>query len=277
MRAGFAFLAAPIVTLLLVLLLWLVAPVLGFPALAFCYALLAVGQFGAIGISAWLSWRGSKALPTAPRVLWSRWYMLTALGAGSLLLIQLLAPASQHFYKSFYMPSGAMSPTLLTNDRIIASMRGPGVLRRGDIVIFRMPNAIYIKRVAALPGDTIAMTDGIVILNGARVAQRFEREDAFRGWMGSQRARRLSESFPGEPGPHDIYDQGDTPQDNFPAVRISPGHVFVLGDNRDDSADSRIERLQGGVEQLPITDIIGKPLYYSFGPSHRMGERVTPN
>jgi signal peptidase I len=170
-----------------------------------------------------------------------------------------------------------MSPTLLTNDRILASMRGPGEIRRGDIILFRVPDgAFYIKRVAGLAGDTIAIDDGIVVLNGKPVAQHLEREENFSGWMGPHKARRLRERFPEEPGSHEIYDQGDSVVDHFPATRIKAGHVFVLGDNRDNSADSRVERLVGGVEQLPVADIVGRALFYTWGPSRRTGERINP-
>jgi signal peptidase I len=274
-RSALRFFATPIAAVLVVLAFLLVAPPLGFLALALCYALVIGIQIGAILASAWLSWRHSLFLHASSR--WSRWYAIVALGAFNLLLFQFLTPAWQHFYKPFYIPSGAMSPTLLTNDHILAYMRGPGELRRGDIVIFAVPDgAYYIKRVAGLAGDTIAMENGIVLLNGKPVAQSLEREEAFSGWMGTQRARRLRERFPGEPGSHEIYDQGDSVVDNFPPTRVLPGHVFVLGDNRDDSADSRVDRLNGGVEQLPVADILGRALFYTYGPSHRMGDRINP-
>lgn len=71
------------------------------------------------------------------------------------------------FYKIFYTPAESMAPTLLKNDRIAVSMRGVSAADRGDVIVFRTRGGSdYVKRVAALPGDRIAVVHGVVILNG---------------------------------------------------------------------------------------------------------------
>ncbi|HEV2866541.1 MAG TPA: signal peptidase I [Allosphingosinicella sp.] len=220
-----------------------------------------------------LSWRASARLqPSGP--WWSRWYGIV----GTLLAISaanaLIPDFTQSTYKVFYIPSEAMAPTFLKNDHILADMRGPGVLRRGDVILLNLGQAVYIKRVAALPGDRIAMTGGIVILNGQPVRQRFVRTERVPPDMYGTQARRLSERFPGEAGSHEILDRGQSPLDDMPEQQIAPGFVFVLGDNRDQSADSRVPRAEMGVDRLPIRDIRGHALFYLWGPNGRMGEPI---
>lgn len=201
----------------------------------------------------------------------SRIAIWAALAFAALLAVPLGAVALG-FFKVFYIPSEAMMPTLLVNDRLLASMQGLGGLRRGEIIILDVGEHMYIKRVAALPGDRIAMHNGVVILNGRPVPQRFLRTDRVEPSEFGTEARRLAEQFPGETGPHEIYDSGYSQGDDMAEQRVLPGHVFVLGDNRDRSADSRYTRADFGVEQLPIAHIRGRALFYLWGPSGRMGE-----
>jgi signal peptidase I len=239
------------------------------------------GYFGALGlfatlyisallISIWQSWRGSRwRQEEAP--WWSRWYAVLIVALCFWGLPQLLRPW-EGYYKAFYLPSEAMSPTLVVNDRLIGSMEGAKSLRRGDIILFRVGGMTYIKRLAALPGDSIEMQGGVVVLNGAPVAQTFVREEPVASRLGVHRARRLREQLPGEARPHEIYDTGRTPFDDMAALRIPPGHVFVLGDHRDRSADSRVPRVENGVELLPVRDIQGRALFHSWGSSGRIGQ-----
>lgn len=203
----------------------------------------------------------------------SRIAIWAALVLAGLLAVPLGAVALG-FFKVFYIPAEAMMPTLLVNDRLLASMQGPGALRRGDIILLRVGNSIYVKRVAALPGDRIEMVGGVVILNGRPVAQRFVRTDTVEPGTYGDQARRFAEQFPGEPVPHEIYDMGSSVGDDMAEERVAPDHVFVLGDNRDRSADSRFSREEMGVEQLPVADIRGRALFYLWGPSGRMGDRL---
>jgi signal peptidase I len=203
----------------------------------------------------------------------SRIAIWIALGFGALLAIP-IGLVAFGFFKVFYIPAEAMMPTLQVNDRLLASLQRPADLRRGDIILLRVGRSIYIKRVAALAGDRIEMIGGIVYLNRRPVTQRYLRTDRIDDDRYDDRARRLAEQFPGEAASHEIYDLGYTQGDDMPEQVVAPGHVFVLGDNRDASADSRFSHAEQGVEQLPIADIRGRALYYLWGPSGRFGDPI---
>ena len=81
----------------------------------------------------------------------------------------------------------------------------------------------------------------------------------------------LAERFPGEGRPHSIYDFGPNRVDDMPEQRVAPGHVFVLGDNRDRSADSRVPQPEMGVEQLPIDHIVGRAIFITWAANGRHG------
>jgi len=199
------------------------------------------------------------------------------LGAGivaGLILIAPFALLASGAYKTFHIPAESMRPTLDVGDMIVARMSPPAVLDRGDIVLVNNGGSIYIKRVAGLPGDRIAVQGGIVLLNGRPVPQRqvgTERVplDAF-----GDTVRRLSEQFPGEASPHEIYDAGESAGDDFSEVTVPPGHVFLLGDNRDHSADSRFPHEEQGLGgPVARTDVRGVPLFfYATTGSHKVGD-----
>jgi signal peptidase I len=209
----------------------------------------------------------------------SRWRRVWYGAAGIALLLVAaaflaLVGAPVPLVRSFYIPSEAMMPTLLKNDRLVAVMRTPQPLRRGDIILFRVDASTYIKRIAGLPGDHIAFSGGKMILNGRAVPQQRVGTELLDLPEGPQRAIRLREHFPGEEGDHFIYDLGPSAEDDFAEQVVMPGHLFVLGDNRDLSADSRVPRVEMGVEQLPISEISGTASFYTWGPSHKFGQAI---
>ncbi|MET1111081.1 MAG: signal peptidase I [Allosphingosinicella sp.] len=201
--------------------------------------------------------------PSLRRIVWRIIVGIAALIA--LFFVALIGAFGSGYVRNLYLPSEAMAPTLEKGDRFIAYMDGGGSLDRGDIVLVAVGEATYVKRIAALAGDTIGVSGGIVILNGRPVAQRFLAEERRPEAPGAAPARRLAEQLPGEAAPHEILDMGPTDVDEFPEVRVPAGFVFLLGDNRDRSADSRVPRAQSGVDMLPVADVRGRPLFCTKG------------
>lgn len=201
--------------------------------------------------------------PTARRVIWGTIVGIAAVIA--ILMVALVGTFGSGYLKNFYLPSEGMAPTLEKGDRFVAFMNGGGDLERGDIVLVAVGESTYVKRVAALAGDTIGLTDGNVVLNGRVVAQHFLKAERRPEVPGAPPARRLAEQFPGETAPHEILDMGPSDVDQFPALRVPRGFAFLLGDNRDRSADSRVPRTAMGVGLLPVADVKGRPLFCTFG------------
>jgi len=183
----------------------------------------------------------------------------------------------------FYVPSGSMEPTLLIGDELLATKYPYGygsasllafivlpntarifgaLPRRGDIVVFRWPgdrSQIWVKRVIGLPGDHIALRDGQVWINGepadlqADGTGQAENED---GTLAP--AARLIETLPGN-RKHTIFKLTPIePLDNMAETVVPPDHLFVMGDNRDNSADSRVPVRAGGVGMLPVENLVGR-------------------
>ena len=177
-------------------------------------------------------------------------------------------------HKSYRVVAESMMPTLQKGDRIFARMGAPAEVRRGDVLLFRVGDSTYVQRVAGLPGDRIALRSGTVILNGRPVAQTLVGSEPLEQFGGPVQAMRLRERFPEEAGTHEIYDSGASEMDDVAERQVLPGHLFVLGDNRDLSADSRVPRSQMGVEQLPLSDVRGKARFFSWGSSRSFGAPV---
>ncbi len=183
----------------------------------------------------------------------------------------------------FYVPSGSMEPTLLIGDALLASKYPYGYgtaslpiqinlpeTRRvfgeapklGDVVVFRWPgdrSQAWVKRVVGLPGDRVQMRQGQLFINDRAASLKpdgiGEAEDDNGG---VELAHRYVETLPNGVA-HAIFKLCDNGRlDNTPEVTVPPDHLFVMGDNRDNSADSRVAVREGGVGLLPMDNLIGR-------------------
>lgn len=192
------------------------------------------------------------------------------------------APAlllSRVAWAPYTMPSTSIQPTLLAGDYLVVRTLGTEV-RRGDVIVFRHPvtDVPFVKRVVGMAGDRVQMDAGRLHLNGESVptepAGTFEQPFAPQGLYaalpacrmaeprpalgGPCRADRLVETLPGGT-PHAVLDLGPTPQDDTETFVVPEGHLFVLGDNRDNSTDSRFDpATERGLGFVPEANVIGR-------------------
>jgi signal peptidase I len=152
--------------------------------------------------------------------------------------------------------------------------------KRGDVVVFEGPEGQdVVKRVIGQPGDTISVEAGRLVLNGRQVTR--ERVDDFLMPISPNSPCRVvapavpmtrqdangapacvypayRETLPGGPS-YTVVDQTDTSYaDNFGPVTVPQGHIFMMGDNRDDSLDSRYPVIAGGMGFVPIDRVVGR-------------------
>jgi signal peptidase I len=158
--------------------------------------------------------------------------------------------------RTFYIPSESMLPTLQVDDRIIPRRISADELRRGMIIVFSTPAGTRVDRIIGLPGDIVALDRGMIKINGRPVFQH-PTGVAIAG-PENDPTIALKERLPGEGHDHRILQAGETPLDDMAPVTIAPAHLFVLGDNRDRAADSRVPVAEGGVGMVPVGSVIGQ-------------------
>ncbi len=186
----------------------------------------------------------------------------------------------------FNIPSGSMIPTLLVGDYLFVSKFSYGYSHyslpwsanlfsgrilaaepeRGDVAVFKLPRdneTDYIKRIVGLPGDRIQVRDGVLYLNGQAVKRDRIEDYSFTDTYGRRRTyTQYVETLPSGKTYRVLDATSRGGLDNTQVYEVPAGHYFAMGDNRDNSLDSRV---LGGVGFIPAENLIGRAefLFYS--------------
>ncbi len=212
------------------------------------------------------------------------------------------------FFQPFWIPSGSMKDTLLIGDFLFVNKMVYGYSRyscpfgmcpfdgriwsgepeRGDVVVFRHPvnGQDFIKRVVGLPGDTVQMRSGVLHINGSPAPQlpdgNFVESYARQGPIGTlpicvESSPRFGDDCTKEKSietlpngkQHAVLDVGLSRVDNTGVFRVPPAMYFFMGDNRDNSTDSRVSQSEGGVGLVPLENLIGRADRVMFSSAGR--------
>jgi len=181
-------------------------------------------------------------------------------------------------FEPFFIPSGSMVPTLLVGDYLFVNKFTYGyshfslpwapdlfsgrilgrVPPRGAVVVFRPPGepgTDFIKRVIGVPGDTVQMQGGQLYINGAQVQRTQIGNYTDDSSGGPVVAREYNETLPGGKTHLILKETDDGFANNTPVYTVPAGDLFMMGDNRDDSEDSRF--MDGPVGFVPVENVVG--------------------
>ncbi len=200
-----------------------------------------------------------------------------------LIAVGLVFVATSAIAEPFYVPSGSMEPTLAIGDALVAAKYPYGYSQysvrwglapdvkgrlfghmpaRGDVVVFHPPSharEVWVKRVIGLPGDRIQMKAGRLVINGKMLPLKTRRQREV-----GNRVRRLCDrtqiyrDVARRPNASDLQMALGRPAGRHRGLCRAQGQLFMMGDNRDNSLDSRVAARDGGVGYVPVENVIGR-------------------
>ena len=186
-------------------------------------------------------------------------------------------------FEPFNIPSGSMIPTLLVGDYLFVSKYSYGYSRysfpfgiipfegriaasepeRGDVTVFRLPSNTsvdYIKRIVGLPGDKVQVKNGSLFINGAEVLRKSLGTVTIDNGRRTQQVQAFEETLPNGKS-YVVHEIGNFDRvDNTPIITVPEGHYFMMGDNRDNSKDSRFL----DISTIPAQNLIGRAEFMFF-------------
>lgn len=175
----------------------------------------------------------------------SEWFKAIVIAVILVLVIRWL------LFAPFIVDGPSMQPNFYTGERIIVNkaifdIRKP---KPGEVVVFHVPSEgrDFIKRVIAVPGDTVKVEGDTVYVNGKAIAEPY-----------------IKDAIDAKHNVNQLYNDKDFPNDAFPDGTVPSGHIFVMGDNRSDSTDSRM------IGYIPYKDIVGRAdlVFWPFKDVH---------
>lgn len=202
--------------------------------------------------------RLSVAQPNYTLRWYNRWWIyLGCFFAGAVFSIgpELMGGSKAQAVRTFSIPSVSGAPAVQPGDYIVVNNEAyeSAAPVRGDVAVFTLPkdpNTVWIKRIIGLPGDTVQMKNGQLFINGT--ATRVEPAGRFE-WDDKPPSAQYTEHLP-EGRSFLILDEGPSPGDNTTEMTVPAGHYFLMGDHRDNSADSRFPQ----IGMVPREHLLGR-------------------